>query len=180
MFLFTTTTPSDYETPASAHPPRLQMRAGGGHSHSSDPQHPTPPSSLANASRGWVHSQSPPPHLTNESRRLVGGVPQPPSPHHHHHQVPTSPTTRWAIGPLPDDGHHHYPTAMTMTTRDPPSTSSTPSHPDDGRCVEAATAECSSSSSSRDSRRDSSRAPGMFLMYSDSPYDTIIPTASSS
>jgi hypothetical protein len=40
------------------HPPRLQMRAGDGHSYSSDAKHPTPPSSLANTSRGWVFPSS--------------------------------------------------------------------------------------------------------------------------
>jgi hypothetical protein len=42
----------------------------------------TPPSSLANASRGWVdsHSQSPPPHLPRSQTRAEGGLT-----HHHHH-----------------------------------------------------------------------------------------------
>ena len=40
------------------HPPRLQMRAGGGHSQSSDAKHPTPPSSLTNTSWGWVFPSS--------------------------------------------------------------------------------------------------------------------------
>jgi hypothetical protein len=41
------------------HPPRLQMRAGGGHSHSLDAKHPTPPSSLENTAKGGFFHHPP-------------------------------------------------------------------------------------------------------------------------
>ena len=75
LFIFITMTPCAHETPAIPHPPRLQMRAGGGgftlHTQ------PHPPRSQTRA--GWVYSQSPPPHLPRSQTRAEGGFT-----HHHH------------------------------------------------------------------------------------------------
>jgi hypothetical protein len=91
LFIFIATTPCAHETPAIPHPPRLQMRAGGGvftlHTTNSQPHpprsqtrarggfthnHTTSPSSLASASRGWVYNHHHPTLLARKREPMVG------------------------------------------------------------------------------------------------------------
>ena len=72
--------------------------------HSAHHKQPTPPSSLANMSRGWVSSQSPPPHLPRSQTRAEGGF-----------KITTTPPPH---SQTPAEGgftqhHQHHPTFLT-------------------------------------------------------------------